>query len=139
MLRLRGAASEIEDFTTGRFEPVLDDPRQLDAAAVTRVMLHSGKIHYDLLAECEKRGETGTALVRVEQYYPVPAEELRAVLDRYPNAELLWVQDEPENQGAWPFMCVEGRKHLGGRELRVVSRPAAASPAAGSAKRHAAE
>src|SRR5680860_1792486 len=68
MLRLRGATSSVEDFTSGKFEPVLDDARVADKAAVTRVVLHAGKIHYDLATEVEKRGLTDVALVRLEPY-----------------------------------------------------------------------
>ncbi|NYD66623.1 multifunctional oxoglutarate decarboxylase/oxoglutarate dehydrogenase thiamine pyrophosphate-binding subunit/dihydrolipoyllysine-residue succinyltransferase subunit [Agromyces atrinae] len=138
MLRLRGATSEVADFTSGRFEPVIDDVRITDKSAVKRVLFHAGKIYYDLLAELEKNPNPEIALVRLEQYYPLPAEELRAVADSYPNAELAWVQDEPENQGAWPFFVLETNK-LGPRPMRLFSRPASASPAAGSAKRHALE
>ncbi|MET0933619.1 MAG: multifunctional oxoglutarate decarboxylase/oxoglutarate dehydrogenase thiamine pyrophosphate-binding subunit/dihydrolipoyllysine-residue succinyltransferase subunit, partial [Mycetocola sp.] len=139
MLRLRGASSAVEDFTSGKFEPVLDDARVSDPSKVKRVLLHAGKIHWDLRAELEKKPNDAVALVRLEQYYPLPADELNSVIARYPDAELVWVQDEPENQGAWPFMALEASKHLGDRALRVVSRAAAASPATGSAKRHAAE
>ncbi|PJJ61658.1 multifunctional oxoglutarate decarboxylase/oxoglutarate dehydrogenase thiamine pyrophosphate-binding subunit/dihydrolipoyllysine-residue succinyltransferase subunit [Compostimonas suwonensis] len=139
MLRLRGATSPVEDFTTGRFEPVLDDVRVTDKSAVKRVALMAGKVYYDLAAELEKQGRTDIALVRMEQFYPVPIEQLNTVIESYPNAELVWVQDEPENQGAWPFICLEVAKHLRGRTVSVVSRDAAASPAAGSAKRHAQE
>ena len=143
MLRLRGATSEVADFTHGKFEPVLDDPRHTntDTAAVTRILMHSGKIHYDILAELEKKPEVAgqIALVTLEQFYPLPTPQLHPVLDRYPNAELVWVQDEPENQGAWPFIDVELVKHLNGRTIRVVSRPASASPATGSSKRSAAQ
>ncbi|UCR90274.1 multifunctional oxoglutarate decarboxylase/oxoglutarate dehydrogenase thiamine pyrophosphate-binding subunit/dihydrolipoyllysine-residue succinyltransferase subunit [Mycetocola spongiae] len=139
MLRLRGATSEIADFTTGKFEPVLDDARISDKSAVTRVLLHAGKIHWDLAGELAKNPNEKIALVRVEQYYPLPKDELASVIAEYPNAELVWVQDEPENQGAWPFIALEATKHLGGRPVRVISRAAAASPATGSAKRHAAE
>jgi 2-oxoglutarate dehydrogenase E1 component len=138
MLRLRGAASNVEDFTNGRFEPVIDDARISDKGSVKRVLLMAGKLYYDLLNELEKNPNPEIALVRVEQYYPLPAAELKAVVDSYPNAELVWVQDEPENQGAWPFMILETSK-LGPRPLGVVSRPPSASPAAGSAKRHAQE
>ena len=135
MLRLRGATSPVADFTSGRFEPVIDDARITDKAAVKRVLLHSGKIHYDLLSELQKQPNEEIALVRVEQFYPVPAAELNAVVAQYPDAELVWVQDEPENQGAWPFICLEAAKHLEGRTVRNVSRTASASPATGSAKR----
>jgi 2-oxoglutarate decarboxylase len=139
MLRLRGATSEIADFTNGKFEPVLDDETITDRAAVKRVVLHSGKIHWDLVAEREKRAQTDIALVRLERYYPLPVAELNAVLNEYPNAELVWAQDEPENQGAWPFICLELPKHLGDRTISVTSRAASASPATGSNKRSAQE
>ena len=139
MLRLRGATSSVEDFTEGRFEPVLDDDRSIDKGAVRRVLLHSGKIHWDLTAELEKNPNPEIALVRLEQFYPAPIDELNGVLDEYPNAELVWVQDEPENQGAWPFIALEVAQQLQGRAIRRVSRPAAASTATGSPKVHAIE
>ncbi|MDT0115713.1 multifunctional oxoglutarate decarboxylase/oxoglutarate dehydrogenase thiamine pyrophosphate-binding subunit/dihydrolipoyllysine-residue succinyltransferase subunit [Microbacterium sp. PRF11] len=139
MLRLRGATSPVEDFLEGRFEPVLDDDRGIDKGAVKRVLLHAGKIHWDLRAELEKNPNPEIALVRLEQYYPAPIDELRAVLEQYPNAELVWVQDEPENQGAWPFIALEVADRLGGRSIRRISRAAAASTATGSPKVHANE
>ncbi|MFD4959893.1 multifunctional oxoglutarate decarboxylase/oxoglutarate dehydrogenase thiamine pyrophosphate-binding subunit/dihydrolipoyllysine-residue succinyltransferase subunit [Microbacterium sp. NPDC058389] len=139
MLRLRGATSPVEDFLTGKFEPVLDDNRGVDKSAVKRVLLHAGKIHWDLRAELDKNPNPAVALVRLEQYYPAPVEELNAVIDSYPNAELVWVQDEPENQGAWPFIALEVVKHLNGRTISNISRASAASTATGSPKVHAAE
>jgi len=139
MLRLRGATSPVEDFLEGRFEPVLDDDRGGDRGAVTRVLLHAGKIHWDLRAELEKNPNPAVALVRLEQYYPAPIEQLTRVLENYPNAELVWVQDEPENQGAWPFIALEVAQQLGGRAIRCISRAAAASTATGSPKVHASE
>ncbi|WP_394278481.1 multifunctional oxoglutarate decarboxylase/oxoglutarate dehydrogenase thiamine pyrophosphate-binding subunit/dihydrolipoyllysine-residue succinyltransferase subunit [Microbacterium sp.] len=139
MLRLRSATSPVEDFLEGKFEPVIDDRRSLDRDAVTRVLLHSGKIHWDLVAELEKNPNERVALVRMEQYYPAPVDELNAVLDSYPNAELYWVQEEPENQGAWPFIALEVVKHLHGRTIKRISRAAAASTATGSPKVHARE
>ena len=139
MLRLRGATSEVTDFTHGKFEPVIDDTRVTDAAAIKRVLLTSGKIYYDLINELDKRDEKSIAVVRMEQYYPLPISEVNSVLERYPNADIVWTQDEPENQGAWPFMCLELAKHLRGRTISVASRAASASPATGSTKRSAAE
>lgn len=139
MLRLRGATSPVEDFLEGRFEPVLADDRGLDGGAVKRVLLHAGKIHWDLRAELDKNPNPEIALVRLEQYYPAPVEELNTVLESYPNAELVWVQDEPENQGAWPFIALEVADQLGGRGIRVISRASAASTATGSPKVHANE
>ena len=139
MLRLRGASSEVAAFTSGKFEPVIDDATILDKGAVKRIVLHAGKLHYDLLAEREKRGQKDVALVRVEQYYPLPLRELVSVTAQYPNAELLWAQEEPENQGAWPFICMELLRNLKNLSVKVASRPASASPATGSTKRSALE
>lgn len=138
MLRLRGATSEVADFTQGRFEPVIDDARITDKSTVKRVVFMSGKLYYDLAAELEKNPNPEIALVRLEQLYPLPATELKAVADAYPEAELMWAQEEPENQGAWPYFVIETNK-LGPRTVTVVARAAAASPATGSAKRHATE
>jgi 2-oxoglutarate decarboxylase len=138
MLRLRGATSEVADFTNGRFEPVIDDT-SVDKAAVKRVVLHAGKLHYDLKAEVAKRDIKDVALVRVEQYYPLPLRELSAVLSQYPNAELMWAQEEPENQGAWPFIYMELMRNLPNRDMKVSCRAASASPATGSTKRSAKE
>jgi len=139
MLRLRDASSPVEEFTTGKFQEVIDDPRAIDHGSVKRVILTAGKPYHDLAAELAKAPNDAIALVRVEQFYPAPVAELNAVLATYPNAELVWYQDEPENQGAWPYMALEVVKYLDGRTIRVVSRAAAASPAAGSAKRHQVE
>jgi 2-oxoglutarate decarboxylase len=139
MLRLRGATSEVADFTSGKFEPVLDDATVTDKSAIRRVVLNSGKIYYDLLTEREKRDQKDVALVRLEQFYPLPQEQLDAVLAQYPNADLVWAQDEPENMGAWPFLGLELVKRLHGRTISVASRPASASPASGSSKRSAQE
>ncbi len=139
MLRLRGATSPVEDFTQGRFVPVIDDDRGLDRNAVKRVLVHSGKVHWDLRSELEKNPNPEVALVRLEQLYPTPIDELKAVTDSYPNAELVWVQEEPENQGAWPFLALAFAEVPGDREFRDISRPASASPATGSSKVHAIE
>jgi 2-oxoglutarate dehydrogenase E1 component len=139
MLRLKGATSEVADFTSGRFEPIIDDVRVADRSAVKRVILTSGKIYYDIIGELEKRADSSIAVVRMEQFYPVPVDPINAVLEQYPNADIVWTQDEPENQGAWPFICLELVKHLKGRTIKVASRPASASPATGSSKRSAQE
>jgi len=133
MLRLKGASSGVEEFTQGTFQPVLPD-NTAEPSQVTRVLLHAGKIHYDLKGEKDKLGAHHVALVRLEQFYPLPEEQLRAEMAKYPSAEFVWVPDEPENQGAWPFLALEAL----GRSLpplRVISRPASASPATGSSKR----
>ncbi|CCH77633.1 Putative 2-oxoglutarate dehydrogenase (E1 subunit) (sucA) (1.2.4.2 eller 2-oxoglutarate decarboxylase 4.1.1.71) [Nostocoides japonicum T1-X7] len=141
MLRLKAAASAPEDFTTGTFRPVLPDRAPL--GHVDRVLIAAGKVVYDLEAERAKRDDDRTAIVRVEQYYPLPGRALAEAVSAYPDAELMWVQDEPLNQGAWPFIALNLPQALADqgvrRPLRVVSRAASASPATGSSKRHAAE
>ena len=145
LLRAKAAVSPVSDFTEQRFQPVLGDPgvggEPLDDAAVRRVLLCSGKVGYDLLAQREAAGTADTAVVRVEQLYPLPAEEIVEALERYPNAtDVVWVQEEPANMGAWQFMACNLPEHLtGGRTLRRVSRKASASPAVGSAKVHEVE
>ena len=143
LLRVKAATSSPADFTSGQFEPVLKDHKQLDGSKVERVLLASSRVVYDLEAEREKRGDDTTAIVRVEQLAPIPAKEIAEALSAYPNAEIVWVQDEPKNQGAWPFMYFNLpdllESHGETRRLRVVSRPASASPATGNNKRHAAQ
>ena len=139
MLRLRGATSSVEEFTEGGFQPVIDDPNISDASSVERVLLVAGKVYYDLRGALEKNPDPRVALVRVEQFYPIPAAQLGRVLAQYPGAEMVWVQDEPENQGAWPFISLELSKKLANDRIRVVSRAASAAPSTGSAKVHAVE
>jgi 2-oxoglutarate dehydrogenase E1 component len=139
MLRLRGATSDVADFTEGKFLPVIDDNRIADKSSVKRVLLTAGKIYYDIIAELDKRESSDVAVVRMEQFYPLPVTEMNSILAQYPNADLVWTQDEPENQGAWPFMCLELAKRLQGRTIAVASRPSSASPATGSNKRSAQE
>jgi 2-oxoglutarate decarboxylase len=144
LLRAKAAVSQVNDFTDEGFHPVLADPgvggEPLDDNAVRRVLLCSGKVAYDLGAYRETHGVTDTALVRVEQLYPLPAPQIRSIVDRYANAtDLVWVQEEPANMGAWQFMAINLPEHLGGRPLRRVSRKASASPAVGSAKVHEVE
>ena len=142
MLRLRAAQSSVEEFTSGTFEPVLADTAGLDPAGVARVLLCAGKVYYDLVAERDARvaaGDSSTAIVRVERLAPLPHDELRAALAPYQDAELVWVQEEPANQGAWPFMGMGFDDGFGRRRLRGVTRPASASTAVGSHRAHEAE
>jgi 2-oxoglutarate dehydrogenase complex dehydrogenase (E1) component-like enzyme len=145
MLRLRAAASPVEDFTGHGFAPVLGDPDSPDPAGVTRVVLTTGKVHYDLLSARRKTTESGSgssvALVRVEQLYPLPGEEIADALATYPQAtDVVWAQEEPANQGAWQYVALALPEHLpAGRTLRRLSRKAGSSPAAGSSKVHEAE
>src|SRR5689334_5850761 len=144
LLRHRMAVSPVEAFTTGTFQPIMGDPgingTPLDPHKVKRVLLCSGKIFYDLLQARTDREVTDTAIIRMEQLYPMPLPELRAALGAFPQAEdFAWVQEEPANQGAWSFIALNLLERLEGVGLRRISRPAAAAPAVGSTKMHDAE
>jgi 2-oxoglutarate dehydrogenase complex dehydrogenase (E1) component-like enzyme len=138
LLRLKAAVSGLDEFTNGTFQTVIGDTAA-DPATVRRVLLCSGKVYYDLAAARAEQNRTDVAIVRVEQLYPLPADEIRAELDRFPGADLVWVQEEPANQGAWPFMALNLPEHLGGRALSRASRRASASPAVGSHAVHEAQ
>ncbi|MDF2497844.1 MAG: multifunctional oxoglutarate decarboxylase/oxoglutarate dehydrogenase thiamine, partial [Arthrobacter koreensis] len=138
LLRLKAAATSVEEFTQGSFQPVIGEHAELEAGAVDKVLLVSGRLYYDLLANRQKAGDEKTAIIRVEQLYPLPYKEIQDAVAKYPNAELIWAQDEPANQGPWPFIGLNLPPELD-RPLRLVSRPASASTATGSAKRHAVE
>ncbi len=141
LLRLPQAASRLEDLTQGAFRPVLDDPHyQTDPAGVSRVVLCSGKIYYDLLAQAEKL-EQRPALVRLEQLYTFPAPELRHILERYTGlTQLVWAQEEPRNMGAWNYLQDKLRDVMPKDvTLQFVGRPERASPAEGYPAAHAAE
>ncbi|TDW66804.1 multifunctional oxoglutarate decarboxylase/oxoglutarate dehydrogenase thiamine pyrophosphate-binding subunit/dihydrolipoyllysine-residue succinyltransferase subunit [Kribbella pratensis] len=143
LLRRKEAVSQPEELTHGTFRPVINDAEaEANPATVERVILASGRIVYDLLAERKKvePDKISTAVLRVEQLYPLPAEEIVAELAKYPNAtEIRWVQDEPANQGPWPFMALNLTEHLGGKPFYRVSRPAMAAPAVGSHGVHGTE
>ncbi len=132
---LRTSTSPVEELISGRFHEVLDDPLMADPARVKRVLLCTGKVYFDLKAERDRQARTDVAIVRVEQMYPWPAEQLRAVLDRYPKeAVRLWVQEESENNGGWFF--AEPRLRKMGYPVAYCGRDASASPAVGSEKMH---
>ncbi len=139
MLRLKAATSPVADFTAGSFQPVLGEREQLDHAAVRRVLLCSGKVYYDLAERRAADGITDIAIIRTERLYPLPAEQIAAAVGAYPAAEdVAWVQEEPVNMGAWPYMALL-LPGLLGRPVRLVSPPASSAPAGGSAKAHAEE
>ncbi|HEY0216437.1 MAG TPA: multifunctional oxoglutarate decarboxylase/oxoglutarate dehydrogenase thiamine pyrophosphate-binding subunit/dihydrolipoyllysine-residue succinyltransferase subunit [Cellulomonas sp.] len=139
MLRLKAGASPVEDFTTGTFRPVIPDAAAAEnAARVDRVLLCSGKVYWDLVAQRDKLGDERTAIVRLEQLYPLDHDALRTALAPFDGAELVWVQDEPRNQGPWSYVSL-AMPQVVGAPVQSVSRPASASTAAGSAKAHQAE
>src|SRR5580693_6196640 len=139
MLRLKAATSAVADFTSGSFRPVIGEPADFDTAAVRQVLLCSGKIYYDLAERRRAEGRADVAIARVERLYPLPADEIAAEVSRYPAAEAVtWVQEEPANMGAWPYMAMR-LPGLLNRPIQVVSLPASSAPAIGSAKAHAEE
>jgi len=138
MLRLKAAASSLSDFTSGTFRPVIADEKVSNA---TRLIFCSGKIYHDLVAERDRLGEHTTAIARVELLFPLPIDQMREVADAHPQANLLWVQDEPANQGPWSHIALRtseahGGHGFGSRTLRRVSRRATASPATGNHHLH---
>jgi 2-oxoglutarate decarboxylase len=138
MLRLKAAASSLSDFTSGTFRPVIGDDKVQNA---TRLIFCSGKIYHDLVAERDRLGEHTTAIARVELLFPLPIDQMREVANAHPQANLLWVQDEPANQGPWSHIALRtseahGGNGFGSRILRRVSRRATASPATGNHHLH---
>ena len=138
MLRLKAAASSMNDFTSGTFLPVIGDHEVQNAA---RLIYCSGKIYHDLVAERARLNDSSTAIVRVERLYPLPVAQMEVEAKKHPNANLLWVQDEPANQGPWPHIALSTTQAIGGtaiddRVLRRISRRAAASPATGNHHLH---
>jgi 2-oxoglutarate dehydrogenase E1 component len=141
LLRHKLCVSALEEFTSGGFQLVIDDPAAGDPEAVRRVVFCTGKIYYDLMEGRRVRGQEGVALVRVEQLYPFPQPEVQAVLTRYARAgEFCWVQEEAQNMGAWNFVRpLIGALLPEAGELVYVGRDEAASPATGSYQVHQTE
>lgn len=153
LLRRKSAVSKASDFTDGSsFHRVLWDDAQLGNSdtklvpdnEIKRVVLCSGKVYFDLLEERDKREITDVYLLRVEQFYPVPAISLIKELERFNQAEMIWCQEEPKNQGGWSFMepnlrWVLNRIKAAHQEPRYVGRAASASPATGLAAQHKAQ
>ncbi|MES1935796.1 2-oxoglutarate dehydrogenase E1 component [Salinisphaera hydrothermalis] len=138
LLRHRLSTSTLEDLSDGHFQFVIDDTSGLDPDKVKRVVFCSGKVYYDLYQERDERELDDVALVRIEQLYPFPAEDYAAALARYPNADqIVWCQEEPENQGAWyqikHRLQVPLEDH---HELLYATRPGAATTAVGYHKLH---
>ncbi|MBI3897521.1 MAG: 2-oxoglutarate dehydrogenase E1 component [Gammaproteobacteria bacterium] len=138
LLRYRLSFSTLEDVTQQSFRPVLPDMDPIDPNGVTRLVLCSGKVYYDLVEKRRERKQTDTAIIRVEQLYPFPHEELSAEMRRYPKAKkFIWCQEEPKNQGAWYTTQHRFRRALPpGIELEYVGRPTMAAPAVGSSDLH---
>lgn len=132
LLRNPACVSPIEELTFGGFREVIDD-ETADPEQIERVVFTSGKVYYELVQEREKRKFHKVAIVRLEQIYPYPQEQIRAIVEKYSNAtRFLWVQEEPANMGAWPFIM----RHYKENDLLLVARPESGSPATGNSNLH---
>jgi|688.fasta_scaffold63973_1 2-oxoglutarate dehydrogenase E1 component len=137
LLRSAQCVSKLEEFTDGKFNEVIDD-QFVKAADVKRVLFCSGKIYYDLLEKQQTDKRKDVAVVRLEQLYPMPYDQLEAIQSKYKNAtEFVWVQEEPENMGAWPYISRKFRNSSLNFEL--ISRKESSSTATGYAKQHIAQ
>jgi 2-oxoglutarate dehydrogenase E1 component len=144
LLRHPLATSKLEELTEGKFRPVIDDEEMSGegrAESVERIILCSGKIYTELVASEAREEDDVTAVARIELLYPFPEEEVKAVLSGYPNVqEIVWVQEEPQNMGAWTFVEPRLRELVDGElPVRYVGKPARPSPAQGSAWFHKGE
>ncbi|MFJ1258635.1 2-oxoglutarate dehydrogenase E1 component [Cupriavidus sp. CuC1] len=138
LLRNKDAVSPLSDLAKGHFETVIPDHEELNASKVKRVIMCSGKVYYDLVNTRKERGAADTAVIRMEQLYPFPHKAVAAELKKYPNAnEIVWCQDEPQNQGAWFFVQHFIMENMAeGQKLGYAGRPASASPAVGYYAKH---
>jgi 2-oxoglutarate dehydrogenase E1 component len=139
LLRLPQASSSLEEMAQGRFQRVISDSGAVsDRGQIKRVLLCSGKVFYELDKHRQDLNRKDVAIVRLEQLYPFPKMALAGALEGYhPGTAVVWVQDEPENMGPWPFIRVRcGERLLGKFPLSVVAREESASPATGSASSH---
>ncbi|GIX25094.1 MAG: 2-oxoglutarate dehydrogenase subunit E1 [Caldimonas sp.] len=139
LLRNKEATSPLSEFTKGEFRTVIGEVgTEIDAAKVKRVIVCSGKVYYDLVRKREEKKAFDVAIIRVEQLYPFPHKAFAAELKKYPNAtDVVWCQDEPQNQGAWFFVQHYIHENmLEGQKLGYAGRPASASPAVGYVHLH---
>jgi 2-oxoglutarate dehydrogenase E1 component len=138
LLRNKDATSPISEFTKGAFQTVIPDHKELKADKVKRLVACSGKVYYDLVKKREERGQDDTAIIRVEQLYPFPHKAFAAEIKKYPNlADVVWCQDEPQNQGAWFFVQHYIHENMvDGQKLGYSGRAASASPAVGYSHLH---
>ncbi|WP_245906235.1 multifunctional oxoglutarate decarboxylase/oxoglutarate dehydrogenase thiamine pyrophosphate-binding subunit/dihydrolipoyllysine-residue succinyltransferase subunit [Mycolicibacterium palauense] len=146
MLRNKAAVSDVKDFTEAKFQSIMEEPTYQDGIGdrgkVTRILLCSGKLYYDLVARKQKEKREDVAIVRIEQLYPLPPRRLPRVLGEYPNArEFFWVQEEPANQGAWPTFGLALPELMPDKlaGIKRISRRAMSAPSSGSSKVHAVE
>jgi len=138
LLRNKDATSPLSEFTKGSFQTVIPEQKDIKADKVKRVIACSGKVYYDLVKKREDKGADDVAIIRVEQLYPFPHKAFAAELKKYPNAsEIVWCQDEPQNQGAWFFIQHNIHENMSeGQKLGYSGRAASASPAVGYSHLH---
>jgi 2-oxoglutarate dehydrogenase E1 component len=138
LLRAKDAASPLSEFTRGAFQTVIGETKPIKSEKVRRVIACSGKVYYDLVKKRDEKGAEDVAIIRVEQLYPFPHRAFGAEIKKYPNAtEIVWCQDEPQNQGAWFFIQHNIHENmLDGQKLGYSGRAASASPAVGYAHLH---
>jgi 2-oxoglutarate dehydrogenase E1 component len=138
LLRNKDATSPLSEFTKGSFQTVIPDARDLKGEKVKRLVVCSGKVYYDLAKKREEKGSDDVAIIRVEQLYPFPHKAFAAELKKYPNvADIVWCQDEPQNQGAWFFIQHNIHENMQeGQKLGYAGRAASASPAVGYSHLH---
>jgi 2-oxoglutarate dehydrogenase E1 component len=140
LLRHKLAVSTLDELADGGFQELIPDGNAADPKQVKRVVACSGKVYYDLLEDAQKRGQKDVAIVRVEQLYPFPRAALAAELKKYGKADVIWCQEEPQNQGAW----YQIKHHLqavlaDGQNLSYAGRARSPSPAAGHFDEHVEE
>jgi 2-oxoglutarate dehydrogenase E1 component len=135
LLRLPAASSRLADFTHGSFAEIIDDPEFGDQKSAERLILCSGKVYYDLVDYRAKQKHPGTAIVRLEQLYPLHRKRLAEIAARYAGAKLIWAQEESENMGAWSWIAPQ-LETVFGRKALYAGRDASASPAVGTLALH---
>lgn len=135
MLRHPKAVSSLKDFSHGEFMPIIDD-ETANAESIKRVLFCTGKVYYDLLEKKTAISDTETAIVRIEQLYPLHKAKLTAIVEKYKHAELVWVQEEPKNMGAWQHILINSLDLGFGHKLKYIGRKEGAATATGSFKRH---
>jgi 2-oxoglutarate dehydrogenase E1 component len=138
LLRHKESVSSMQDLSDGKFQPVIGDVDKLDAKKVRRIIICSGKVYFDLLAYRREKKITDTAVIRLEQQYPFPHDDFRAVVAKYPAAkEVVWCQEEPQNQGAWYRLRAYFRSDIAEKQaLAYAGRAVSASPAVGQFSKH---
>jgi 2-oxoglutarate dehydrogenase E1 component len=130
LLRHPKAVSTLEEMANGEFQPILDD-LTVDATKVDKLVLCTGKLYYELLAKKEELNDTTTAIVRMEQLYPLQMDKIEEIFSKYSNRKsLIWAQEEPENMGAWSYLL----RHFRNTDMQVVAPVPSGSPAPGSHK-----